>query len=238
MPKKHQTMIRETPMETNKGALLLATILLAGPVAAAAPQYTVTNLGVLDGYSSSYGSGINESGQVAGYSYNSDGDQLAFLFSNGTLQSLGTLGGTRSAAYGINASGRVTGYSPYTSRAAAFLYSNGTMYGPLAGPEGLHSSLGYGINASGQITGGFTPGACCPDLQAFLYSNGTTQNLGTLGAAPSTGFGINASGQVTGYSRTASQETHAFLYSNGSMCRISSDWTPLISSEWDHAISG
>jgi probable HAF family extracellular repeat protein len=98
-------------MGTTKAVLLLAAILAAGPVAAGAQQYTVTNLGILDGYSNSYASGVNERGQVTGYSSNNNPDVLAFLYSDGTLQDLGTLGGAESAGYAINAIGEVVGFS-------------------------------------------------------------------------------------------------------------------------------
>jgi len=204
-------MIRETLMQKNKTALLLATILLVGPVVAAAQQYTVTNLGVLSGLANSYGTAINERGEVTGYSQPPmAGAETAFLYRNGTLQTLGTPSDADSVAYGINSNGQVTGYT----NDYAFIYSNGTLYVA----RGLHTSIGYAINESGQITGGFTPDGCCGELQAFLYSNGTTKNIGTLGGTTSIGYGINASGQVTGYSWiTGSTQSHAFLYSNGSM---------------------
>jgi probable HAF family extracellular repeat protein len=54
----------------------------------------------------------------------------AFLYNNGSLQDLGTLGGTGSAALGINASGEIVGKSATTGDLAqhAFLYTNGQMY--------------------------------------------------------------------------------------------------------------
>ena len=53
---------------------------------------------------------------------------------------------------------------------------------------------------------------------AFLYSNGTMADLGTLpGGSVSAAHGINASGQVVGYADTSSGYAHAFLYSNGTM---------------------
>jgi len=204
-------MTRETAVGMKKACLLLATILLAGPVGAGAQQYTVTNLGVLTGLTNSYGTAINERGEVTGYSQPPQGGaETAFLYRNGTLQTLGTPSETDSVAYGINDSGEVTGYLGDS----AFLYSNGTIYLP----QGRHSSIGYAINKGGQITGGFAPHGCCGQYQAFLFSNGTTQNIGTLGGAGSAGYGINASGQVTGYSWiTGSTQSHAFLYTNGSM---------------------
>jgi probable HAF family extracellular repeat protein len=42
-------------------------------------------------------------------------------------------------------------------------------------------------------------------------------NLGTLGGLTSTATGVNTSGQVVGYSETAAGETHAFLFSGGTM---------------------
>ena len=47
--------------------------------------------------------GINDSGQVVGYSTNADGHERAFLYSNGTMIDLGTLGGLSSQARAINA---------------------------------------------------------------------------------------------------------------------------------------
>lgn len=85
---------------------------------------------------------------------------------------------------------------------------------------GGNRSVGHGINAVGQaagysyISGGWS--------HAFLYSNGTMTDLGTLGGTDSMGYDVNIAGQVTGYSstgiRTPSGDIyHAFLYSNGAM---------------------
>ena len=67
---------------------------------------------------------------------------------------------------------------------------------------------------------------------AFLYSNGTMADLGTLPGYPTVAaYGINASGQVVGTSWTSSGNEHAFLYSNGTMVDLnnmidpSSGWT-------------
>jgi probable HAF family extracellular repeat protein len=126
------------------------------------------------------------------------------------------------AGAALNESGQVTGTYVVANVQYAFLYNGGTTQ--TLGTLGGESSVGMSINASGQITGwsntsGFE-GQGGPD--AYLYSNGVMQDLGTLpGGTSSYGKAINASGQVTGYAITstdgADQQYHAFLYSDGYM---------------------
>ena len=57
---------------------------------------------------------------------------------------------------------------------------------------------------------------------AFLYSDGTEQDLNTLIPASSgwtleDAYGINDSGQVVGTGVNPSGQTHAFLYQNGTV---------------------
>lgn len=196
---------------------LIAAGLLAQP--ALAQRSTTLWLGLLPGGNASYASGINNAGQMAGYSYQfpTNIGYRALLYSGGSMQDLGTLGGASSSAYGINASGLVVGYADTAGNAAyhAFLYSGGSMQD--LGTLGGSNSLAYGINAAGQVVGYSSTSSGVN--HAFLYANGTMQDLGVLsGSGNSRAYAINNTGQVVGYSNaTAASGIHAFLYSGGVM---------------------
>lgn len=181
---------------------------------------------------SSYGTSINASGQVVGYSSTAIGGTHAFITdpSTNAMTDLGSLGGGTSQAFGINDSGQVTGASSVISDGwyHAFITdpSTGTMtdLGTLGGPQ----SWGAAINASGQVAGysytasfSLTSGG---PYHAFV-TDATTQamtDLGTLGGAASEALAINTSGQVVGWSNTASNTQDGFLYTGGQMLDLNS----------------
>ena len=151
--------------------------------------YTVTDLGTLPGGTGSYATGINNSGQVVGYSNISGVGDHAFFYSGGAMADLGAMisGRTYSQATGINDSGQVVGYSYVNNLGGvpqAFLYSGGSMQnlGTLPGGTGSYAT---GINNSGEVVGSAdtTVGQPSGDHsnQAFIYSAGYMQGIGTLG---------------------------------------------------------
>lgn len=93
-----------------------------GAAFAATPLYHLTGLGTLAGgnaFVSSYAGGINNDGQVVGYSRliaSQDYDH-AFLYQNGSMQDLGTLGNA-SYPYSINDSGQIAGGYHYSANKA------------------------------------------------------------------------------------------------------------------------
>jgi probable HAF family extracellular repeat protein len=205
----------------------LAALLLGHAGSVVAGAYTITDLGVLSGYSQSRANDISNNGQyVAGNIDNNGGAPNGFLYSGGTMSDLGLLAGyghTYSVASGVNDNGQVVGYSTNHYASRAFLYSNGTMTDLLGALESS-DSMASSINNNGQVAGWFgIPGAS--GGQAFLYSNGVATSLGNLDGTYNPFYysfanGINDSGQVVGSSDVTvggSYQHHAFLYSNGMM---------------------
>lgn len=193
---------------------------------------------------SSFGIGINSKGQVVGWAQTDTGAR-AFLYRNGAMTDLGTLGGNSSYGFALNNRGEVVGDSDLASYPAvdhAFLYRSGMLMDLSALPGGTN---GYaeGINDRGQVIcafgheavlysdgqlydlGTFMP-TCINNrgqiaggngTNAVLYSHGTLTELDTLGGFGSLAYGINDRGQVVGVSITGTGTGGAFLFRNGTM---------------------
>jgi probable HAF family extracellular repeat protein len=128
-------------------------------------QGRMADLGTLPGSANSWAYGVNNVGQVVGFSGNSINDYHAFLWDrvNG-MQDLGTLGGVRSYANAINDVGQVVGFAALPNgNQDAFLYDSGVMtdLNDLLPPgSGWNVYQAARINNAGQIVGeGFHNGA-------------------------------------------------------------------------------
>ena len=201
----------------------------------------ILDLGTLGGSVSS-AVGINEHGQVAGFALNAipdpvsiydflifgsaDGTQTrAFLWTDGVMQDLGTLGGPDAQSNFVNDQGQVAGFS-YTDSTPnpstgiptlhPFLWQNGTMTdlgslgGTLPGPEP------GALNNFGQVVGSLTL-AGDQVFHPFLWTSpGPMQDLGTLGGDNAGARAINDAGEVVGISDLpGNHASHAFLWKNG-----------------------
>src|SRR5262245_44008891 len=122
---------------------LILLILIAPGTLAAQPLYSVTALPPLPGACCNSGQGINNSGQVTGWSRVAFDVDHPFLYANGQMQDLGIIG----EAFAINNAGQVTGEMPLgppTGGSHCYLYSNGQIHD--LGTLGGLRCTGYGIN--------------------------------------------------------------------------------------------
>jgi len=209
----------------------------------------IIDLGTLGGSSSS-ANAVNNRGQVAGGALNTISDPFsatffntfifetfgfylfpvatqshAFLWQDGTMQDLGTLGGPDSIAWLVNERGQVAGQSTINSIPSPttgvppvdpFFWDDGKMVD--LGNFGGTFSFVAGLNNRGQVTGTMNlPG----DLtyHSFLWDRGTLTDMGSFGVDASEANAINEAGEVTGWA--ANQVgVFGFLWKDGVLTNL------------------
>ena len=164
----------------------------------------------------------------------------AFVWQNGVMTPLPTLGGRNAVANRGNNLGDAVGMAENYTRDPAcpapqkfqfkpVLWSNGKIQELQTFPGDL-SGIAFGINDNGQVVG--SSGSCTEfnlntqtsllSKHALLWQNGTMTNLGNLGGTGQLGgnaaIAINNQGQVIGQSDLSGDAAnHAFLWQKGVM---------------------
>lgn len=163
------------------------------------------DLGTLGGIYS-YARSINNRGEIVGISAHAQGKSRPFLWKNGIMTDLGTLGGEFGSAESINSSGRIVGGSANElGQSQPTLWFQAQTYSLNFGYETISPSQ---ISNSGKIVGYYNTYG----IRAFLWSDGSFVDLGTLGGDRSVALGVNDDGYVVGESLTEADYAHAFLW--------------------------
>lgn len=182
------------------------------------------DLGTLGGPESIAG-GVNERGQVSGQSYtNSIVNSVTglptldpFLWENGRMTDIGSLGGNFGLANWMNSSGQVVGVSDLEGDLTfhPYVWGKGRPLRDL-GTLGGDNGAAFSINDAGAVVGN----ADITGSQAhhaFLWQPGRPmRDLGTPdGDTCSTAYSVNSHMQVVGNSGICGIGGHAFLWENG-----------------------
>lgn len=161
--------------------------------------------------------------------------QRGFLWRNGVMAALPTLGGNNNSAFGVNNRGQVVGMAETATQDPTcippqILDFEAVIWGPKLGQiqelpplPGDTISAALAINDNGQVVG--TSGICAvptslaPGVHAVLWQNGSVTDLGGFGGVMNnSGLAINNAGQVVGISDLPGDTTaHAFFWQNGVM---------------------
>ena len=171
--------------------------------------------------------------QFAGFS-SSPTPCVPFVWQNGQMVPLPTLGGVNGAATEINSSGMIGGYAEATTVDPNCTAPQKYQFKPVVWLNGAVQALPTGNDADGGVfavndrgDAAGSSGSCAPinpilllylnATHALLWHNGVATDLGNLGGTTNNiPHGMNNLGQVVGESDLAGDQTaHAFLASAG-----------------------
>src|SRR5262249_43967641 len=133
-----------------------------------------------------------------------------YLWKDGSIEDLGTLGGGTSAATGINDSDLVVGQASGPNFVHAFGWTEATGMRDLGTLDGnpASTSAALAVNSLGQIIGTSYSHMLGTSRAVYYQQDGPT-DLGSL-ALYSYADAVNDLGEVVGQSGTSSGDVHAF----------------------------
>jgi probable HAF family extracellular repeat protein len=168
---------------------------------------------------------LNRRGQITAYTWTYSAETQTYtyrcwLYDNGVLTNLGSLGGQICVPTALNDSGQVAGHATTPDgHEHPFIYSGGLMkdIGLLtADADGV--GFAYGINSSGAVVG--QSGSPAEGNHAFLYENGDLRAIDPSSPS-SAALAINDAGQITGVRSLPDGTQTAYRYQNGIVENIS-----------------
>lgn len=203
---------------------------VSNPVAVTATPHTPgapSPLGTFGG-GESYAFGMNEQGQIVGWSKISNGERRAFMWTpsaprsrTGIMVNLGALPGsqgTHSEAFGISKQGEVVGYSTYPGNqgnAQAAMWQGGqlTLLGTLGGIGSWAKDVND--NAQQKVIVGYSLPPTNNAWRAVRWVSGVIDELEEVGGMESYAEAVNDVGQIVGRYRTSSGIWSGFLWHGG-----------------------
>ena len=202
-------------------------------------------LGTLGGKNSSINwNGINDRGEAVGMSETSVPDPngedlcgfgthltcLPFLWQNGVMSALPTVGGNNGQASAINNSGQVAGYAEngLVDSTCPPGITNNRIDLPVLWDKGKAQALptigsdpdgvAYGINNQGQAVG--YSGTCTAANYGVVWENGTATALPDLGDPGAIAYAINSHGQIVGQAVNSDGTPLAALWQNNTVTSL------------------
>jgi len=184
----------------------------------------IQDLGTLGEGTESGAVSVNERGQIVGASFTNSvvnpstgfPTLAPFLWENGRMRNLGTLGGLFGIASLLNNTGQVAGTSNLVGDQTAhpFFWERGRLRD--LGTLGGSFATANWMNEKGDVVGGSYT-ANDEAFDGFFWRDGVMTDVGNVaGDGCSNANGINSNGQVVGESFSCSEDAHhAFIWENG-----------------------